>query len=161
MSKWLSALGDKVALLYLLLVILIFLDVTMRYTFNFTQVWISEIEWQLFAFLFLIGMGHTLIADKHVRVDLFYANFSPRRKSSIDGIGNLLFLVPWCAVIIVTSYKYAMNSWYIRESSVNPNGLPARYIIKFFIVIAFVLLLFAGISQSVQKIKSLFIPQNT
>jgi TRAP-type mannitol/chloroaromatic compound transport system permease small subunit len=155
-SKFIKFIGDKVAWLNFAIIILISLDVISRYLFNTTKAWVLELEWQMFALIFLFGMSYAYQEDKHVRVDLFYSKMTERSKKIVDIIGNLLLLIPWCIVVIITSSKYAYNSYYILEGSPNPNGLPFRFIIKFCIVIGFVLLLMEGISQIYFKSKSLY-----
>lgn len=150
-----SAIGRGTAWLNLVMVLLICADVAMRYVFNQSANWILELEWHLFGLIFLLGSAYALQMDKHVRVDLFYNNFSERKKAVIDIMGSLFFLIPWCVVGVITCYKYASNAFYIREGSPNPDGLPAIYIIKFVMVIAFTLLLFQGVVIIAEKIKLL------
>ncbi|GLR16457.1 C4-dicarboxylate ABC transporter [Portibacter lacus] len=139
----------------IVLVVLICVDVLLRYFFNSTEKWIIELEWHIFAAIFLIGASYTFKNDKHVRVDLFYQNFSVQKKAWVNILGNILFLIPWCLVVIYSSYKYGMVSLSYLEGSPDPNGLPARYIIKFIITIGFTLLLFQAIIDSIEKIKGL------
>jgi len=134
------------------LVILICIDVLQRYLFNYSKNWILELEWHLFALIFLIGAAYTLKEDKHVRVDLFYAQFSKKKKAWIDLIGSIFFLIPWCFLVIVKSFDYALNSFSFREGSANPGGLPALYIIKFCIVLGFILLMLQGIAICLKSI---------
>ncbi len=133
--------GKTVAWLTTILVILFCYDVLMRYLFNNTKVWIGEMEWHLFALLFLLAAGYAFKDDRHVRVDLFYTNFSEKTKALINLLGCLIFLIPWCLVIIKSSAFYANNSWLAGEGSPNPGGLPYRFIIKYAITAGFVLLL--------------------
>jgi len=154
-SGKIKLLGEKFSLVYMLLVILIFTDVAVRTVTNKSQVWMGELEWQIFALLFLIGMSFALQEDKHVRVDLFYNKFPVKKQLWTDVVGNIIFLIPWCIVVIITGYKYASNSWYIQEGSANPGGLPAKYIIKSMISISFLLLLITGINETILKIKKL------
>jgi len=154
-SKLIKFIGDKIAWLNFIIIILIALDVISRYLFNTTKAWVLELEWQMFALIFLFGMSYAYQEDKHVRVDLFYSKMTDRNKKLIDIFGNIFLLIPWCIVVIITSTKYAYNSYYIMEGSANPNGLPFRFIIKFCIVIGFVLLLLEGITQIYFKSKSL------
>ena len=137
------------------LVLLIFVDVILRYLFSSTSAWVIELEWHLFALIFLLGAGYALHKDQHVRVDVFYAKFSPRRKAWVDLIGTILFLIPWCLVIIGTSFNYAENSFAFRETSPDPGGLPARYVIKFAITIGFVLLLLQAIGVCLRSLSTL------
>jgi len=112
--------GRAVAWLTALLVILVCYDVITRYLMNETKAWVMELEWHLFALIFLFGAGYALKHDKHVRVDLFYANFSPRDKALVDLIGGVLFLVPWCVMVIFWSFDYAELSWAVEEGSPDP-----------------------------------------
>ncbi|MBK8633935.1 MAG: TRAP transporter small permease subunit [Saprospiraceae bacterium] len=137
------------------IILLILTDVIARYLFNATKTWVIELEWHLFGLLFLLGMSYALQQDKHIRVDLFYEKYSERNKKIVDTVGHLIFLIPWCIVILITSYKYTANSFYIQEGSPNPNGLPFRYVIKSFIFIGFLLLLLTGIAKIWDHISSL------
>lgn len=109
----------------------------------------------MFAIIFLLGSAYALQADKHVRVDVFYQRFSKKTQSIINLLGTLIFLIPWCYLVITTSYKFFNNSWYIREGSPQPGGLPARYVIKGMIVVGFILLALQGISLIVKYVKEL------
>ena len=119
-----------------------------------------ELEWHLFSLIFLLSAGYTLKYNKHVRVDLFYENMSDREKAVINLTGGLLFLLPWCILIIWTSFGYAQSAWLIKESSPDPGGLPGRYVIKFAISIGFTLLALQGISMILKNIKILRTPLN-
>ena len=138
------------------LVVIICVDVLLRYCFSNTKSWIIELEWHLFALIFLLGGAYALRKDQHVRVDVWYTKQSTRTQAWVNLFGTIIFLIPWCLVIIYTSYNYAENAWAIGESSPDPGGLPARYIIKFVITIGFCLLLlqaFSLIATSVREIR--------
>ncbi len=147
--------GNATAWLTASLVILICTDVVFRYFFKTTAAWIIELEWHLFAIIFLLGGGYAFKHNRHVRVDLFYANFSEREKAWLNLLGSLLLLIPWCVVAIVYSIKYAYLSYQIYESSSDPGGLPALYILKFIIVLGFILLLMQGIAVIFRNIVTL------
>ena len=146
-----TKLGNAVSWLTAVLMVIICIDVVMRYLFSSTKTWVLELEWHLFAIIFLIGAAYTLLEDKHVRVDLFYEKFSVRKKNIVNIIGVLIFLIPWSIVIIYYGYEYAINSYSFREGSPQPNGLPARYIIKSFIAIGFFLLFLQGLSVLIKS----------
>ena len=110
-----------------------------------------EMEWHLFAMIFLLSAGYTLKHNKHVRVDLFYEKFSKKDKGWVNLIGSALFLIPWCILIIWVSWDYAMNAWEIKEGSPDPGGLPARYFIKFCIPAGIFLLLLQSIVIAVKS----------
>lgn len=148
--------GDKSSYINVLLVMIICIDVFMRYILNTTQTWVIELEWHLFALIFLLGASYTLQEDQHVRVDLFYADRSNKSKAWINLAGTLLFLVPWCLILINSSFNYATNSWMMNEGSPNPGGLPARYIIKYCMTFGFVLLLLQGIAVIYRSVQTIF-----
>jgi len=119
-----------------------------RTSFVFTQ----ELEWHLFAFIFLIGAGYTLLHDGHVRVDILYQRLSTKGKAWINLIGVLLFLFPGCLMIIITSFKFVYNSWSILEGSPDPGGIPFRFIVKGTIPVGFCLLLLQGTSLGIHSL---------
>jgi len=143
--------GSATAWLCLALVLFFIYDVTLRYLFDYSRPWHGELEWHLFALIFLLGAGYTFKQDKHVRVDLFYANMQPREKALVNMAGGLIFLIPWCAILIYYSSGYAYESFKIGEGSPDPGGLPARYIIKFAIPLGLTLLLLQAISSVIRN----------
>lgn len=151
--------GSKASWITVVLVVIMCVDVFNRKVLNFSENWILELEWYLFGVLFLLGFAYTWNADKHVRVDLFYDKFSVRKKAIINLLGTLIFVVPWCIIVIKTSWDYGMNSWSFREGSPNHNGLPARYFIKFMITVGFVLLLLQAVSTIIKSIVTLKLNQ--
>lgn len=152
-SRWS---GRLVAWLGLVLVLLICYDVAMRYLFNQSAVWMQELEWHLFAALFLLGMAYTLQADAHVRVDVFYAKMTPRNQALVNLTGSLLLLLPFCLLAIDRGWSFAYNSFQIHESSSDPGGLPARYIIKFAVPVGFTFLLLQGIAEALKSLLVMF-----
>ena len=143
-------LGRWCSWLTLGLVILVCIDVVIRYVFSDSSAWIMELEWHIFSLIFLLGAAYALKNDRHVRVDLFYAKFNPKDKALVNLIGHLFFLIPWCCIIIVYSFEYALTAYQIGETSPDPGGLPARYIIKFSITLGITLLLFQAIGEVIR-----------
>ena len=139
--------GKAVSYLSFLLVIIVTTDVVMRYGFNISFVSVEEMEWHLYALIFLLGAGYTLRHNAHVRVDVIYQRLSKRARALINIIGVLLFLFPGCYLVIKTSIPFVHSSWIMHEASADPGGLPARYILKAMIPIAFALLALQGISM--------------
>ena len=134
------------------MVVVICVDVILRYLFSFSFIWITEVEIYLCALSFLFGSGYALKHDKHVRVDLFYEGWSPVRKAWVNLLGSLFFLIPWCVVAIIACWKYASFSFGFRESSPQAGGLPALYILKFCLMLGFVFLLMQGIALILRSI---------
>ena len=139
-----------------LLVLVIFVDVIVRYFLSASQAWITEFEWHLFSLIFLLGAAYTFQDNAHVRVDLFYANFSERKKAWVNLVGIIFFLMPWCLIVLRATQKYAYKSFQIGEASPDPAGLPARWFIKYSIVLGFLLLLLQAISILIRCIQVLF-----
>ena len=155
LEKIIKKIGDTCSWLSFMLVILISLDVFLRYVFNFSSASLYELEWHMFAMIFLIGSSLTLQRDEHVRVDVFYNKFSDRGKEIINLIGNLIFLLPFCIIIFYTSIPFVEDSYNILESSPDPGGLPFRFIIKSIIPISFLLLVTQGLLNIFKNLKKL------
>ncbi|MDX2446887.1 MAG: TRAP transporter small permease subunit [Desulfobacterales bacterium] len=149
LNEWV---GRGVAWVTLCLVLVIFVDVVMRYMFRTSFVFTQELEWHLFAFIFLIGAGYTLLHDGHVRVDIIYQRLSPNAKAWVNLTGVLLFLFPGCIMVIVTSVKFVYTSWSIMEGSPDPGGIPFRFIVKGTIPAGFCLLLLQGTSLGIHSL---------
>ncbi len=117
---------------------------------NLTSNAFIEVQWYLFDLVFLLGAAYTLKHDEHVRVDLFYKDWSPKRKALANFIGVFIFLIPFCLMIIYYSWGNIINSWKILEMSPDPGGLP-RYPIKSMIIVSYILLIFQGISEAIKN----------
>lgn len=139
--------GHSVSWLAAVLVIVIVADVLLRYLFSITSAASFELEWHLFAVLFMISAGWTLKENRHVRVDLFYQNFSTKGKAWVNFLGSLFLLLPFCVVAIGESIGFVVSSYAFAETSADPGGLPARYLIKSTIPLSFFLLLLQGIRE--------------
>ncbi len=144
--------GRGVGWLTTSMVLIVFYDTVMRYAFNKGNVALQELEWHIFAVVFLIGAAYTLKEGGHVRVDILFINFNEKTKAWIDLIGTLFFLIPFCCIVIYSTQKFIGNSWAVRETSPDPGGLPMRYILKAVIPAGFILLIVQGISQAAKNI---------
>ena len=144
--------GRGVSWVTLGLVLVVFVDVVMRYLFNTSYVFTQELEWHLFAFIFLIGAGYTLLHDGHVRVDIFYQRLGYKGRAWINLIGVIVFLLPGCIMVIVTSWQFVYDAWKIMEVSPDPGGIPYRYLVKGTITVGFFLLCLQGISLGIHSL---------
>lgn len=147
--------GQWVSWISLVLVALIGLDVLLRYVFNWSSSANQELEWHLFATLFLLGSAYALKHDKHVRVDVFYSRFSDTKKAWINLIGTIIFLIPFCLVVIQTSIPFAVDAWKISESSPEPGGLPHRFLVKSTIPLGALLLLIQAIAEGLSALSTI------
>lgn len=147
-----ACVGRVVAWVTLGLVAVVFVDVVMRYLFRTSFVFTQELEWHLFAFVFLLGGGYTLLHDAHVRVDILYQRFGDRARAWVNLVGVLLFLTPGCLLVIITSWKFVIKAWAILEGSPDPGGIPLRFLVKGCIPVGFVLILLQGWSLGIQSL---------
>ena len=133
--------------LLILLVFVTFFDVVMRYVFNSGSVALQELELHLFSAIFLLGAAVTLRDEKHVRVDLIYRSrfFNERYRAFVDTGGILFFLLPFCALIILTSAPFVYDAYIHNEVSPDPGGLPYRWLIKFSLPLGFFLIMIQGL----------------
>jgi TRAP-type mannitol/chloroaromatic compound transport system permease small subunit len=149
--------GRAVSWLILAMVLLISYDVAMRYIFHHGSVALQELEWHLFAVVFLLGGAYTLKHDAHVRVDIFYLSrfVSDRGRAWINIFGFVFFLLPFSVMILITAWPFVENAFYYNEGSPDPGGLPYRFILKGMILLAFVLMLIQGISELLKQVQVL------
>lgn len=150
-----ASIGRFISWLTLLLVIVIVIDVALRYALNITSAASFELEWHLFATIFLLGAAWTFQEDKHVRVDVFYHKFSERKKAWVNLMGSIMLLLPFCIVGFWESISFVQSSYLLKETSPQPGGLPYRYLIKSTIPLGFLLLGLQALSVSINSIKTL------
>lgn len=149
--------GRAVSWLILAMVLLICYDVAMRYMFHQGSVALQELEWHLFAVVFLLGGAYTLKHDAHVRVDILYQSrfISDTGRAWINILGFVLFLLPFSIMVLLTTWPFVENAFYYNEGSPDPGGLPYRFILKGMILLAFVFMLVQGIAELLKQIQFL------
>jgi len=144
--------GSVTSWLTTLMVLVVCYDVFTRYFLRSSSVAVQELEWHIFAVIFLIGAAYTLKCEGHVRVDVFYSRMSPRGKAVIDLFGGLVFLIPFSLLVIWTSQGFISMSWGIQETSPDPGGLPYRWLLKAMIPAGFVLVLLQGVAMTIRAL---------
>ena len=110
---------------------------------------LRDLQLVLFAGMVMLGASWTLKVNEHVRVDLVYTSVSDRARIWMDLIGCLLFLMPFCIVMIYFSWPWFLQSWTGNELSQNAGGLP-RWPGKLFIPLGFACLFVQGISEAIK-----------
>ena len=133
----------------------VFYDAIMRYFFSTGSIALQEMEWHLFAMVFLFGIAYGLKEDSHVRVDVLYDHFSPRRKAIINIAGTVLFLLPLSILIVEGSVWYVQEAYKSGEVSGDPGGLPYRWLIKFVIPVSFVFLIVSAVGFVIRHVNIL------
>ena len=141
MSKFLDAfsirVGHAVSWLTLLMVLVTFVIVVMRYVFDTGLIWLQESLTWMHAAVFMLGAAYTLQQEEHVRVDIFYRKMSDQQRAWVNLLGVLVFIFPMCAFFVYESIDYVAASWSLREVSRNSGGLsyPAVPLLKSVLVI--------------------------
>ena len=138
--------------LTLLLVALVISVVLFRYFLGIGSIAIQESVSYVHAIIFMLGLAYTLQRGGHVRVDIFYREFSARRKALVDLLGTTLFLLPFCGLIIFSSWDYVVASWSIKETSSETGGIAAVYLLKTLMIIMPATLALQGIAQIIESI---------
>lgn len=145
--------GRLVSWCSLLLVLVTFLVVVLRYIFDSGSIALQEATTYLHASLFMIGMAYTLKHDAHVRVDIFYSGFSARARAWVDLTGALLFLLPFMLFIGWISWEYVADSWQVLEGSREAGGLPAVFLLKSLILVMCALLSLQALVQAARSLQ--------
>ncbi len=153
-----NRLGQVIAWGNLSLVLITALVVILRYGFDTGSIALQESVMYNHAFLFMLGIAYTYQLDKHVRVDVFYATYSNRRKAWVNLLGTLLFTLPAMTFIIWAGWDYVAVSWQIQESSAEAGGIAYLYLLKSLIIIMAGLVISQGLSVASQAGLELFVP---
>ena len=155
LASWIDQINERVgqwvSWLTLALVLLVFVNVFLRYVFNLPLAWSKELEWHLFALIFLFGAGYSLRHDRHVRVDLLYEKADKADQRRINFWGTLLFLIPWCLVLIYAGWNAAIDAWRMGERSPESAGLTNLWLIQFALPVGISLLLLQGIAELIRS----------
>jgi TRAP-type mannitol/chloroaromatic compound transport system permease small subunit len=145
-ERFIALAGRATAWLALAIVLLMATNVVLRYLFSYGSVWSQELEWHLLAPLVLIGMSYALGKGDHVRVDIFYARYSPRTQAAVDLLSALLALA-FALLVIRYALPYVQQSWAVGEISADPGGLPYRWALKALIPLGFALFALQAAAQ--------------
>ena len=149
-DRLVSGIGRAAAWLVLVVVLLQFALVLVRYLFGLGSIWLSETVIYAHAAVFMLAAAWTLRAEGHVRVDIFYAEASTRTRAFIDFVGAILLLLPFMLVLLWLSVPYAARSWAILEHSQETSGLPLVFVLKTLIPVFAVLMALQGLAQAIR-----------
>lgn len=157
-SRAIDALNERVGRtaiwLVLIAVLVSTVNALVRYLFNqSSNAWL-EMQWYLFAAIFLLCAGYTLLHNEHIRIDVVSSRLSARTRLWIDVVGTLVFLLPVSIFIVWLSWPIFMNAWVSDEVSSNAGGLirwPARLLVP----VGFFLLSLQGVSELIKRIAAL------
>lgn len=161
MSAWLKVshgidrLNDSVGHLIRWLVLAAVLisagNAIIRKAFNISSNSFLEIQWYLFAAVFLLGAGYAFLRNVHVRIDFISSNLPKRTNAKIDAVGIVVFLIPLCLVLISLSWPLFTKAWESGEMSQNAGGL-IRWPVYALVPLGFALLLLQAVSELIKRI---------
>jgi TRAP-type mannitol/chloroaromatic compound transport system permease small subunit len=155
LSRAIDALNERVGRIIMWLVLIMALisagNALTRYVLNMSSNAWLELQWYLFAAVFLLCAGYTLLHNEHIRIDVVSSRFSPRTRAMIEILGTLLFLLPVSTYIMWLSWPIFMNAWTTGESSSNAGGL-VRWPIRLLVPVGFFLLSLQAISELIKRV---------
>lgn len=154
-EKLVTATGKAVAWLTLVMVLLTFGIVVMRYGFSLGWIWLQESVTYFHAVVFMVAAAWTLQDDGHVRVDIFYRDQPERRKALINLAGAIVFVLPFCVFLFLIGWDYVANSWKLLEKSREAGGLPLVYLLKTLILVLPALLLCQAVPGALRALQIL------
>ena len=148
--------GKAVSWIYAILIVVIILQVVLRYGFSNGLVVLEELQWHCYAIGLMFGLAYGSTHNAHIRVDILHMMFNPRVKNVIEILGILFLLMPFIYVVIYHSFDFVSESYRINEHSNAPSGLPFRWAIKAVIPVSFTLLLLSAIARLLRETSQLF-----
>lgn len=143
-------LGKTIAWLILLAILVSAVNAFIRKLFDVSSNSWLELQWVLFAAVFLLCSPWTLREDEHIRIDIVNATLKKRTRDGIDMFGHIAFLLPFSLVMMITSWPFALGSYAIGEQSMNAGGLP-QWPAKLLIPVGFTVLFVQGLSELVKR----------
>ena len=147
-ASLINRIGRAVSWLTLLMVVLTFTIVVLRYGFNLGWIWLQEVVTYLHAMVFMVAAAWAFQADAHVRVDIFYRENSPRYRAWVNLLGTMIFLVPFSVYLLIIAWDYVVASWAAMETSREAGGLPLVFLLKSLILVLPALLLIQSFSTA-------------
>ncbi len=151
-DKFIQRIGQTIAWTYVLLVLVIILQVTLRKGFSSGLIALEELQWHLYSIGVMFGLSYAQTTNSHIRVDLFYARLRVRTKRIIEVVSIVTLVLPFIIVIFLHSLDFVAEAWRVNESSEASSGLPWRWLIKSVIPLSFGLLGLAVISRFIRDI---------
>jgi TRAP-type mannitol/chloroaromatic compound transport system permease small subunit len=147
--------GRLLAWLSLAMALLTTTVVLLRYGFNWGHIAMQEAITYMHGCLFMLGAAYALKHDAHVRVDIFYQRFGPRARAWVNSVGGIVFLLPLCVFIVGMSWNYVAEAWAIRESSGEPGGIPAIFLLKTLLPLLGLNLMLQGVAEILRSLQVL------
>ena len=155
MSQVSKAASTLASIAVVLLACAVLLDILTREVFGVGYSAIYELAWHLFDIVFLLGFAYALLGDRHVRVDIFFARFSPPIQKLIRLNSLLVLAVPFLTFFAFDIWQMVYQSFIQQEVSSDPGGLKYRFVIKGVLFVGVVLLLLQTVVLVLKYLKEL------
>ena len=143
--------GYVCAFLVVLMTVIVFIVVFLRYLFGISFIWLQETYVWMHAYIFMAGAGFTYLNDAHVRIDIIYRSSSKVYKAIVDLVGNFFLLMPFLYIIWSYSFPFVYKSFQINEVSREAGGLPMLFLLKAAILIFAFLLFIQALSKLINN----------
>jgi TRAP-type mannitol/chloroaromatic compound transport system permease small subunit len=145
----------KTAWINLLVMLVIMINVVLRYGFHNSPAYVDEVIWHLYAF-FMFGLAHAITTDAHIRVDIVHMNLTKKKQRVIEILGIIFLIMPFTIIIFDHSTGWTYHSFVVNEFSENTTGLPYRWVVKSLVPISMILIFIASLSELIKNIILLF-----
>ncbi|MCP3871085.1 MAG: TRAP transporter small permease subunit [Gammaproteobacteria bacterium] len=156
LDRMLDRIGSLFSWLWLVVMVVILISVISRYVFGRGSIMLEEITWHVYGATWLVGLSYALVHDDHVRVDVLHDLFKPRTKAWVEFLGILFLLLPFTVIFLWDSIPYFWQSLELAERSQAPDGLPARWALKFFLPFSLALLIIGAVARLLKSAAMLF-----
>jgi len=146
-----SGIGSLVAWALLAAVLISAANAIVRKVFNTSSNAYLEIQWYLFAAVFLVAAGYTMLRQGHVKIDVVAGRFSKRTQTWIEIIGLVFFVFPLVFTVIQLSWPLVVGAYVTNEYSQNAGGL-IRWPVFALLPLGFLLLGFQAVSELIKRV---------
>jgi TRAP-type mannitol/chloroaromatic compound transport system permease small subunit len=146
-----TTITTKTAWINLLVILVILINVVLRYGFHNSPAYVDEIIWHLYAF-FMFGLSHAITTDAHIRVDIIHMHLSKKKQRIIEVLGIVLLIMPFTIIILDHSIGWTYHSFSVSEFSENTTGLPYRWIVKSIVPLSMILIFIASLAGLINNI---------
>jgi len=161
LNRIVRVVGTTGALVLPLLVLTILINVTLRYVFAIGSIELEELQWHLNAVVVMSCLAWAYQKDRHVRVDILHNRMSTKARALVELLGVLFLLLPFLWIVGRSAWTIFSYSWALKEGSLMPSGLPARYIIKLVMAAGLTLLGLQAVSILLTSLRAVFEAQTS
>lgn len=152
LRAFILSIGDIISWINVALVLVIILQVLLRYGFGEGMIALEELQWHFYAIIIMIGFSYADAKDAHVRVDLLSSKLSVKANAWIELLGVIFLLIPFLYVVFDHGLEYTKSSFQSSEVSPSPGGLPLRWLIKSLIPLSMFLMFLSALTKIIRSL---------